>query len=124
MSNKPSLIYAFQDPQGNPVANGTVTFRLTYDAGASGGPQVAAGKKVVVPLDANGSCIVALWANDYLQPAGSKYEVVAYSYGGAIVWQGETTIATQTTPNYLLTETGGLFLLETGTVFDGILLET
>jgi hypothetical protein len=121
-SPKPLLLYAFQDPQGNPLANGTATFRLTFDAG-NNGPQVAAGKKVSVQLDANGTALVALWANDALLPAGSKYKVVAYSYGGAIAWQGEIVIASQAAPNYLLTETGGVFLLESG-VPNAILLET
>lgn len=90
--HKPDVVYTFQDPQGNPLANGTVTFRLTFDAG-NGGPQVTAGKKVVAQLDTNGMATVALWANDYILPAGSKYKIVAYSFGGAVAWQGEVSIA-------------------------------
>lgn len=90
-----NVAFSFQDPQGNPLANGKLNIRLVYDAsgGVVGGPQVTAGRKIIAQLDGSGSVTVPLWANDYLQPAGSKYKIVAFSYGGAAVYQSEITVS-------------------------------
>ena len=117
------VIFTFQDPGGNPVANGLATFRLSVDGslGISGGPQV--GTPITsATLDSAGSCIVELWPNDQLLPPGSIYFVNAFTSLGEPVWSGQVTI-TASGPNFLLLETGApnLFILEDGSGF--ILLE-
>jgi hypothetical protein len=93
MATKQSVTVTFQDPSGNPLSLGTVTFRLQVDISThtSGGPQVAAGRIVSASLDSSGSCTVLLWPNNLLAPA-SIYFVTAYTAEGQPVWQGEMTV--------------------------------
>jgi hypothetical protein len=113
----------FQDAAGNPLANGTVTFRLSMDisAGLASGPQVSAGIVTTLTLDANGSGTALLYPNDTMVPAGTIYFVSAYTFQGQLAWQGQITVATT---DYLLQEDGSsLFLLESSPI-DAILLES
>lgn len=111
-----AVFLTFQDPAGNPLAGGSVVFRLSVDisTATNGGPQIAAGRDVKADLDSNGSCIVLLWPNDNLFPSGSVYFTTAYTAQGQPAWQDELTIATSTDA-FLLQEDGSLFLLEDGT---------
>jgi hypothetical protein len=83
----------FQDPSGNPLANGLATFRLSADGslGTSGGPSVFA-TLTNATLDGAGSCTVHLWATDQLLPAGSVYFVNAFSSLGEPAWSGQMTV--------------------------------
>lgn len=81
---------AWQDNEGNPLANGYLTFRLNTDAVSCNGGQAAAGRLVTVPLDANGNIVgsptTAIWANGNLTPAGTTYSIIAYTAKGQPVW--------------------------------------
>ena len=87
---KQSVTLTFQDPSGNALAGGTVTLRLLYDisTAAANGPQISAGIVVSGTLDSSGSITVELWANDVLVPAGSNYQVKAYTDLGQPAWSG------------------------------------
>jgi hypothetical protein len=92
MANQITAVLSFQDPAGNPLAGGSVTFDLSFDlsAAVSGGPQVSAGRTVTATLDNTGTCIVNLWPNS-LQPSGSVYFVKAYAADGQPAWEGQLT---------------------------------
>jgi hypothetical protein len=78
---------AWQDLSGKPLVSGYLTFRLNTDG--QSGVQVVAGRLMTVPLDANGniSGTVLLWPNDQIVPAGTSYDVRAYSAAGQPVWR-------------------------------------
>jgi hypothetical protein len=88
-------VLAFYDPSGAPLANGSVTFDLSFDisTASAGGTQVAARRQVVATLDANGICSVNLWANN-TDDNGSVYFVNAYTAQGQgqPVWSGQITV--------------------------------
>lgn len=66
---------AFQDPQGNVVASGTLVLQLSQAAEiTSGGGQVAP-MEVRITLDATGKipANTSIWANDQLTPSGTTY---------------------------------------------------
>lgn len=92
--SKQSVTLVFQDPAGNPLAGGSVTFMLNVDisTAASSGPQVAAQSTVTATLDGSGSCTVDLWPNNVLSPAGSVYFVNAYAADGQPAWSGQMTV--------------------------------
>lgn len=112
----------FQDPAGNPLANGYILFRLSVDVSdaQATAPQIGAGRTVRLNLDANGAGNAELWPNTQLVPAGSVYFTTAYTAQGQPVWNGELVVG-QT--DFLLQENGDLFLLE-GSDTDALLLET
>jgi hypothetical protein len=87
MATRQIINGAWQDSLGNPLALGYLTFRLNTDG--SSGVQVAAGRLVTVPLDANGniSGTVSLWTNDSLTPTDTSYSVIAYTANGQPVWR-------------------------------------
>jgi len=84
----PNLILsggAFEDLEGNPLANGYLIMELSHDANYSAGPyQITAGIKLKIQLDASGNInpTVQVWSNDILTPAGSYYTVTAYKSDG------------------------------------------
>jgi hypothetical protein len=82
---------SFQDPSGNPLVGGEVTFRLTTDMSASvgTGPQVSAGIVIKGTLDDTGSITISLWPNT----AGSIYIVTAYTAEGQPAWSGSLTVS-------------------------------
>lgn len=80
---------AFQDPLGNPIANGFLRMQLTKDTlTCTANGQLINGKKLKVPLDQNGNIAgtVSVEANDLLTPAGSQYRVQLYDRFGTQVW--------------------------------------
>lgn len=149
----------WQDAEGNPLALGYLTFRLSTDAHTSGittnfliqNPsgrflladlsgaiilgttssaqvQIAAGRVVFVPLDAFGniSGVVSMWPNDQLIPAGTTYDIIAYTAAGQPVWRiqnftlpsgaGPYNFGGAPSPSFLLQEDGTFFFeLEDGT---------
>lgn len=118
-----TVVLAFQDAAGNPLANGYVLFRLSVDISFAQdtGPQVAAGRVTRLNLDSNGMGNAQLWPNTQLVPAGSVYFTTAYTAQGQIAWQGELTVGPV---NFLLQEDGiDVFLLE-DSLTDAIILET
>lgn len=115
---------SWQDAMGNPLNLGYLTFRLNTDGQA--GVQVAAGRLVVVPLDAFGNIagVVSMWTNDSLTPAGTVYDIRAYTFKGQEVWRnpkftlpagsGAYDFGGVPSPAFLLLESGGYILLEDG----------
>lgn len=76
----------FQNSLGNPLADGYLIFQLSQDARVATNQQVVAGYKVTIPLDSSGNGSGSIWANDVLSPAGTFYNVSAYSAEGQLVW--------------------------------------
>lgn len=105
-----TIFLKFEDPAGNPIANGRVEIWLTFDIG-SGGVQVSAGRKVTAPLDANGVCFVTLYVPSTLSPVGSQYNAIVFTSLGQPCWNGILNV-TSTGENFLLQEDSSLFLLE------------
>lgn len=116
MATQQVVIVNFQDCAGNPLANGTVTFRLTTDVSSavSGGPNVCAGQLVSNTLDSTGSVAETLWTGTYF--------VTAYTAQGLSAWSGQLIVAAGGA-DYLLLEDGSVIWLESGAP-DAILLET
>lgn len=82
---------AFQDVQGNRLANGYLLMALSQDASVSSpASQIAAGYTVKILLDVNGnvqtSPAQSVWPNDVLSPANTFYSVSAYTANGELVW--------------------------------------
>ena len=81
---------AFQDSEGNPLANGYLIFELNQDEVVNTSTRVCSGKTIQVPLNSSGNAITSpshsLWPNDVMIPAGSFYSVSAYSANGTLVW--------------------------------------
>lgn len=107
------LVLTFQDPAGNPLANGSATLHLQQDisAGVAGGPQVSAGRMVTLSLDSTGTGIAEIWLPG-LSPS-PIYFVQAYTASGQPAWRGTITISTSL-PSFILLEDGTLIYLETG----------
>lgn len=103
LGNQQTIFLKFEDPAGNPIAFGRVEIWLTYDisSGLANGVQVAAGRKLNVALDADGTCIVNLYVNSQLKPSGSQYNAKAYTALGQPCWTGLFTV-TATGENFLL----------------------
>lgn len=95
MAIQQTVVLTFQDPSGNPLANGEVVITLQWDisAGVSGGPSVGAGRTVTASLDATGKASVLLWPNDTTEPSGSSYLVQAYSAAGELAWSDQMTVS-------------------------------
>jgi hypothetical protein len=94
---------AFQDAQGNTLANGYLVLQLSHDEQESVDPgQVVSGYTLKVPLDTNGNVAgtVYVWPNDQLSPINSYYIVNAYRSDGTLAWQAPQyqTITSTTSP--------------------------
>lgn len=80
---------AFQDPSGNPLANGYLLLLLSQDAQVDS-DQIAAGRELKISLDQNGNIVTSpaqyVWPNDVLTPANTFYTVSAYTAEGQLVW--------------------------------------
>lgn len=87
MAQRQVINGSWQDSLGNPLAFGYLTFRLNTDGQA--GVQVLAGRLVTVSLDSAGNIAgtVSLWTNDSLLPAGTTYDIRAYTAEGQQVWR-------------------------------------
>jgi len=83
----------FQDASGNTLNGGSVIFRLSTDAVATG-TQVVASILTSAVLDASGniSGTVSLWPNDQLDPTDTVYRITAYNSKGQPVWNSENVI--------------------------------
>lgn len=114
----------FQDALGTPLVFGYLTFRLNIDGVTGSNDQVAAGRIVTVDLDAFGNVdgTVLLWPNEQLTP-DTVYFVKAYTAEGQLVWRSEISIPSGgspynlggiASPSFLLLETGGYILLNSG----------
>lgn len=81
---------AFQDCLGNVLANGYLTLELSQDAQVNTSTQIAAGYKVTIQLDVNGSVkttpVQSAWPNDVLSPASTFYIVSAFTQNGQLAW--------------------------------------
>lgn len=79
---------AFQDSEGNVLANGTLKFVLSQDASIAGVGSIASGIAVTVQLDANGNVAAnqQIWGNDQMSPINCYYRVTGYSAAGQSVW--------------------------------------
>jgi hypothetical protein len=80
----------FQDSQGNLLALGYLTMRLSSDENVSGVGQVAAGIVATVNLGATGAVSTSpaqsVWANDVMTPVNSFYVVTGYTAQGQLAW--------------------------------------
>ena len=80
---------SFQDPEGNLLANGYLTFVLSQDESVNDS-QICAGVEVKILLNANGSVITSpaqyLWGNDQMLPINSYYTVKGYTLEGQIAF--------------------------------------
>jgi hypothetical protein len=98
----------FQNPQGNPLANGYLIMRLSHD-GQSGAPsQVVSGLSQRINLTANGQInpAVAIYSNTGLLPANTFYHVRAYDANGTeVIPLSQITIPNTPTPVDLATLT-------------------
>lgn len=92
MPSKVQLIGgAFQDSEGNLLANGYLVFRLSQDASVVGVGSICAGREVTVALNASGSVSTSpaqqfIWANDQMSPANTFYRVTGYTAQGQPAW--------------------------------------
>jgi len=96
----PILVGSFQDVFGNPIAYGYLILELNQDGVGGGVGQTTAGRKIRIPLDANGtvSSAYTVALNSAISPAGTTYAVWAYNAAGQLVWG----------PNYNLVVAGTL----------------
>lgn len=81
---------AFQDAEGNPVANGFLLFELSEDSRANSISEICSGTKPKILLDANGNIQSTpaqyIWPNDVLTPTETYYTVTGYKVNGQRVW--------------------------------------
>jgi hypothetical protein len=81
---------AFQDPEGNPLANGYLTFEISQAGLVNTNTAVCSERLITVPLDSSGNVVVStvysLWPNDVITPSGTFYHVSAYTSKGQLVW--------------------------------------
>lgn len=101
LTGPPPIIQGnFQDLEGNPLANGYLTFKLTADAQINGVGQIGAGAITTVPLDATGNATgqQGIWPNDQMVPTDTQYVITAYSAAGQPVWQKTAVIPSSPTP--------------------------
>lgn len=77
---------AFQDPQGNVLANGSITFDLSAPAEVTGGGQIVP-TRVEVILTSAGliPASTVIWANDQINPTNTVYFVSIYNSNGLLV---------------------------------------
>jgi hypothetical protein len=79
---------AFQDAEGNVLANGYLTFELNQDCEVAATGQICSGIVLNVPLDSSGnvSGTVLIWPNDQLSPTNNYYTVTGYTAAGQLAW--------------------------------------
>lgn len=93
---------AFQDFEGNPLANGYLTMQLSHDSQEPVDPgEVVAGYPLRIPLDANGNVAgtVLVWPNDQLTPSGSYYIVNTYRANGTLAGLSQQNYLIPSSPN-------------------------
>jgi hypothetical protein len=77
----------FQDVQGNPLANGYLTMKLSADEEVNDS-LICSGVEIYIQLDANGNCVAGqyVWGNDVMSPVNSFYKVTGYTVQGQIAF--------------------------------------
>jgi hypothetical protein len=94
---------AWQDTQGNILADGYLLFELSQDCIVNSTTMVCAGFAIQVPLNASGSVVSSpLWPVDLITPRYPTlplfYTVTAYSAAGQKVW-GPYSQSIKSTPS-------------------------
>lgn len=87
---------AFQDSEGNVLANGYLEFVLNQDSSVTGVGNVGAGVKIRIQLDSDGNVASStstpsaanqsIWGNDNLVPANTYYRVTGFTLEGQAAW--------------------------------------
>jgi hypothetical protein len=81
---------AFQDSEGNVLANGYLRLYLNQDASVTGTATVCSGIYVQIALDSNGNISASptqsVWGNDQLSPANTYYRVYGYTASAQLAW--------------------------------------
>lgn len=81
---------AFQDSEGNVLANGTLIFQLSQDASVSGVGNIVAGTEITILLDINGNVDTStpqlIWGNDQMLPLNTYYRVTGKAANGQNAW--------------------------------------
>lgn len=81
---------AFQDSEGNVLANGTLIFQLSQDASVSGVGNIVSGTEITILLDVNGNVDTStpqlIWGNDQMLPLNTYYRVTGKSASGQFAW--------------------------------------
>lgn len=114
---------AFQDSEGNVLANGYLKFRLSQDASVNSS-NICAGVEITIQLDGSGNVVsgAEIWGNDVLSPANTFYRVTGYTVKGQRGWgpnnqqvAGSTFDLGTWVPNQIIswTPATGTLLLET-----------
>ena len=79
----------FQDLQGNLLANGYLTMRLSSDEEVNDS-LICSGIIIRIQLDANGNVVTSppqsVWGNDAMSPINSYYQVTGYTVAGQIAF--------------------------------------
>lgn len=91
----PSVTIGFQDPLGNPLAFGKVSFQISAEATASSNTiKLTPGYVIKGNLDSSGNLIqpFPIWPNALLTPNTTYYKVKAFSAGGQLVWYSPVII--------------------------------
>jgi hypothetical protein len=80
----------FQDGEGNVLALGYLTMKLSQDGTVAGVGEICAGITIKILLDSNGSVVASpaqsVWGNDVLLPVNSYYKVTGFSAQGQPAW--------------------------------------
>lgn len=78
---------AFQDSEGNLLALGYLTMRLSQDSSV-GTSQICSGIEITIQLNSSGSVVASqfVWGNDQLSPANSFYTVTGFTAAGQPAW--------------------------------------
>jgi hypothetical protein len=77
---------AFQDAEGNILADGYLECFLSQDASTPDGSNICAGIAIRIPLDGSGNASGSLWGNDILSPPNTYYRVTGYTAEGQPAW--------------------------------------
>lgn len=83
----------FVDGEGNPVANGTITFQLSADAKTCSNTQISANRIVTGNLDSNGniSGTLNIWSTDPTKLTNTNqplyYKVAVFKADGQLCWR-------------------------------------
>ena len=83
---------AFQDSEGDVLANGYLTFLLSQDGSVSGVGNICSGIEIKIQLDSMGNVAAStstppaadqyIWGNDAISPANTFYKVTGYTSEG------------------------------------------
>jgi hypothetical protein len=81
---------AFQDSEGNLLANGFLKMTLNQDESITGVGQICSGIEIRINLNSSGgvsvSPVQSVWGNDQMLPVNSYYRVSGYNSSGQLAW--------------------------------------